>query len=80
MQLARVADLATNERLTVQMNPTNPPRHAGNSGPRRIITTSDDPEVVYMESAEEGRIITDSAGTFRSRLLFTSLQGAARDP
>ena len=32
-----------------------------------------------MKSAEEGRIITDSAGVFQSRLLFTSLQGAARD-
>ena len=79
-QLTRVADLVNSERLTVQMIPTNSPRHAGNSGPRRIITTADEPEVVYMESAEEGRIITDSAGIFRSRLLFTSLQGAARDP
>ena len=33
-----------------------------------------------MKSAEEGRIITDSAGIFRSRLLFTSLQRTARDP
>ena len=33
-----------------------------------------------MESAEEGRIITDSAGVLQSRLLFTSLQGSARDP
>lgn len=79
-QLAHVAGLVDRERLTVQMVPTNSPRHAGNSGPRRIITTADEPEVVYMESAEEGRIITDSAGIFRSRLLFTALQGAARDP
>ncbi|WP_236568152.1 Scr1 family TA system antitoxin-like transcriptional regulator, partial [Nocardiopsis sp. FR6] len=79
-QLAHVASLVDSDRLTVQMVPTDSPRHAGNSGPRRIITTADEPEVVYMESAEEGRIITDSAGIFRSRLLFTALQGAARDP
>ena len=79
-QLTRVADLVNRERLTVQMIPTSSPRHAGNSGPRRIITTADEPEVVYMESAEEGRIITDSAGVLQSRLLFTSLQRAARDP
>lgn len=79
-QLAHVADLIDRGRLTVQMVPTDSPHHAGNSGPRRIITTADEPEVVYMESAEEGRIITDAAGIFRSRLLFTALQGAACTP
>lgn len=79
-QLTRVADLMQRERLTLQMVPMDSPRHAGNSGPRRIITTSDEPEVVYMESAEEGRIITDSAGIFRSRMLFAALQGGACGP
>lgn len=36
--------------------------------------------MVYMESAEEGRIITYSAGIFRSRMLFAALQDGACGP
>ncbi|WP_150250366.1 helix-turn-helix domain-containing protein [Nocardiopsis deserti] len=79
-QLAYVAEQIQRERLTVQMLPVRAPRHAGTSGPRRIITTADEPEVVYMESAEEGRIISGSADISRSRMVFTALQGASRDP
>jgi len=79
-QLAYVAQQIERERITVQMLPVRAPRHAGTSGPRRIITTADEPEVVYMESAEEGRIISGSADITRSRMVFTALQGAARDP
>ena len=79
-QLAYVAHEIERERVTVQMLPVRAPRHAGTSGPRRIITTADEPEVVYMESAEEGRIISGSADITRSRMVFTALQGAARDP
>src|SRR5699024_209036 len=60
-------------------DPRELPSPHGKLRPRRIITTADESEVVYMKSAEEGRIITDSAGVFQSRFLFTSLQGAARD-
>lgn len=79
-QLAYVADQIERERVTVQMLPVRASRHAGTSGPRRIITTADEPDVVYMESAEEGRIISGSADISRSRMVFTALQGAARDP
>ncbi|PDP89082.1 transcriptional regulator [Glycomyces fuscus] len=79
-QLAYVAQQIERERITVQMLPVRAPRHAGTSGPRRIITTADEPEVVYMESAEEGRIISGSADISRSRMVFTALQGASRDP
>lgn len=79
-QLAYVADQIERERITVQMLPVRATRHAGTSGPRRIITTADEPEVVYMESAEEGRIISGSADINRSRMVFTALQGASRDP
>ncbi|OLT25792.1 transcriptional regulator [Nocardiopsis sp. CNR-923] len=79
-QLAYVAHQIERERITVQMLPVRAPRHAGTSGPRRIITTADEPEVVYMESAEEGRIISGSADISRSRMVFTALQGASRDP
>lgn len=79
-QLAHVAQQIERERITVQMLPVRAPRHAGTSGPRRIITTADEPEVVYMESAEEGRIISGSADISRSRMVFTALQGASRDP
>jgi transcriptional regulator with XRE-family HTH domain len=79
-QLAYVAEQIKRERITVQMLPVRAPRHAGTSGPRRIITTADEPEVVYMESAEEGRIISGSADISRSRMVFTALQGASRGP
>lgn len=79
-QLAYVVDQIERERVTVQMIPLRAPRHAGTSGPRRIITTADEPDVVYMESAEEGRIISGSADVARSRMVFTALQGTARDP
>lgn len=79
-QLAYVADQVERERVTVQMLPVRASRHAGTSGPRRIITTADEPDVVYMESAEEGRIISGSADISRSRMVFTALQGAAKDP
>ncbi|WP_306369399.1 helix-turn-helix transcriptional regulator [Nocardiopsis sp. CC223A] len=79
-QLAYVADQIERERVTVQMLPVRASRHAGTSGPRRIITTADEPDVVYMESAEEGRIISGSADISRSRMVFTALQGTARDP
>ncbi|MCP3014858.1 helix-turn-helix domain-containing protein [Nocardiopsis dassonvillei] len=79
-QLAYVAQQIERERITVQMLPVRAPRHPGTSGPRRIITTADEPEVVYMESAEEGRIISGSADISRSRMVFTALQGASRGP
>lgn len=79
-QLSYVADQIERERVTVQMLPVRASRHAGTSGPRRIITTADEPDVAYMESAEEGRIISGSADISRSRMVFTALQGAAKDP
>ncbi|MFF8764930.1 Scr1 family TA system antitoxin-like transcriptional regulator [Nocardiopsis dassonvillei] len=55
-------------------------QHAGTLGPRCIITTADEPDAVYMESVEEGRIISASVDICRIRMVFTALEGASRRP
>ncbi|KOX14078.1 helix-turn-helix transcriptional regulator [Nocardiopsis sp. NRRL B-16309] len=79
-QLAHIAALAERERLTLQVVPTDHPKHPGNSGSFRVLTMRDDPDIAYVESAEEGRVLTNSTSVARRRMLFAALQGVALDP
>ncbi|KOX16146.1 helix-turn-helix transcriptional regulator [Nocardiopsis sp. NRRL B-16309] len=79
-QLAYVADLTEKERVNLLMVPVDEPRHAGNNGPFRVITSGNQPEVVYVESAHEGQIITATNQVGRYRMWFAALQGIAIGP
>lgn len=79
-QLSHLADLAERERITLQIMPADHPRRPGNSGSFRVITLQDSTELAYVESAEEGRILTSATVVARRRMLFGSLQGLAWDP
>lgn len=79
-QLEYVTDLIEKERINVLVVPVNEPRHAGNNGPFRVITSADQPEVVYVESAHQGQIITATNEVGRYRMWFAALQGVAWGP
>ncbi|PSK93597.1 helix-turn-helix protein [Murinocardiopsis flavida] len=79
-QLSYVAGLIERGRLMVQMIPADAHRHPGTSGPFRVVATYGSPDVVYVESAHEGQIITAAADVDRYRLWFTALQSAAFTP
>lgn len=79
-QLRYVADLVADERVNLLVVPVDEPRHAGNNGPFRVITSADQPEVVYVESAHQGQIITATNEVGRYRMWFAALQGVAWGP
>lgn len=79
-QLRYVANLMEEERINLLVVPVDEPRHAGNNGPFRVITSSDQPEVVYVESAHQGQIITATNEVGRYRMWFAALQGVAWGP
>lgn len=79
-QLKYMADLAAKERVTLQMVPIDATKHPGNSGPFRVLTSSDGPDVVYVESAREGQSVTLPTEVAQHRMLFAALQGVAMDP
>lgn len=79
-QLAYVADLLEKERINMLVVPLAEPRHAGNNGPFRVITSPDQAEVVYVESAHQGQIITATNEVGRYRMWFAALQGVAWGP
>lgn len=79
-QLDYLVGLAEKERITLQLVPAGHPRHPGNSGSFRVLTMQDGAELAYVESAEEGRILTSTESVVRRRMLFAALQGVAWDP
>lgn len=79
-QLTYVAELAERERLTLQMIPADCTRHPGTSGPFRLITEFNGPDVVYVESAHQGQVITATADVGRYRMWYSALQGIAVTP
>ena len=79
-QLEYVVDLVERERINLLVVPVDEPRHAGNNGPFRVITSADQPEVVYVESAHQGQIITATNEVGRYRMWFAALQGVAWGP
>ncbi len=79
-QLSYVAELLKKERINMLVVPVDEPRHAGNNGPFRVITSADQPEVVYVESAHQGQIITATNEVGRYRMWFAALQGVAWGP
>ena len=79
-QLAHIVNLVEQERINLLAVPVDEPRHAGNNGPFRVITSADQPEVVYVESAHQGQIITATNEVGRYRMWFAALQGVAWGP
>lgn len=79
-QLEYVVGLVERERINLLVVPVDEPRHAGNNGPFRVITSADQPEVVYVESAHQGQIITATNEVGRYRMWFAALQGVAWGP
>lgn len=79
-QLAYVVELAESKRLMVQMVRAGEPRHPGNSGPFKLITSPYAPEALYTESTREGQLSTHDEHIKRYRMLFAALQGVAANP
>ncbi|GAB3441832.1 hypothetical protein GCM10027570_08440 [Streptomonospora sediminis] len=79
-QLSYVVNLAERERLTIQMVKAGEPRHPGNSGPFKLITSPYAPEALYTESTREGQLSTRGEHIKRYRMLFAALQGVAASP
>lgn len=79
-QLQHVIDLVERDRISVQLVPADEPRHPGNSGAFKLITSDDLPEVLVAESIREGQVITNTVEVARYRMAFTSLQGVATSP
>ncbi|MDS1270761.1 helix-turn-helix transcriptional regulator [Lipingzhangella sp. LS1_29] len=79
-QLAHIARLAEEERITLQVIPTETEKHPGNSGPFRVLVTRNSPDVMYAESARAGHTITDPTEVANHRMLFADLQGVATSP
>lgn len=79
-QLAHIARLAEEERITLQVVPTETEKHPGNSGPFRVLVTRDSPDVMYAESARAGQTVTDPTEVANHRMLFADLQGVATQP
>ncbi|MDE3724183.1 helix-turn-helix transcriptional regulator [Nocardiopsis sp. N85] len=79
-QLTYLADLAESGRITLQIMPADHTGHPGNSGSFRVITMRDATELAYVESAEEGRILTSPTVVAQRRMLLGSLQGLAWEP
>ncbi|GAA1463175.1 helix-turn-helix transcriptional regulator [Nocardiopsis exhalans] len=79
-QLAYVVELAERGRISVQLVPGAEPRHPGNSGAFKLITTDYVPEVLVAESIREGQVITNAMEVSNYRMAFTALQGVANSP
>ncbi|MDA2813026.1 helix-turn-helix transcriptional regulator [Nocardiopsis sp. RSe5-2] len=79
-QFAYVYELAQAERITLQLIPADTPRHPGNSGAFKLITTDNEPDVMFAETPHEGQIVTNAVDVARYRMQFAALQGAATSP
>jgi hypothetical protein len=79
-QLEHVVELAESERVSIQFIPASEPRHPGNSGAFKLITTDYIPEVLVAESICEGQVITNTVEVTNYRMTYTALQGAASSP
>ncbi|MFC4561104.1 Scr1 family TA system antitoxin-like transcriptional regulator [Nocardiopsis mangrovi] len=79
-QVAHVIDLAERERITVQLVPAAEPKHPGNSGAFKLITTDHVADVLIAESIREGQVVTDAVDVANYRMQFASLQGVAMSP
>ena len=79
-QLEHVVALADSERVSIQFIPVSEPRHPGNSGAFKLITTDYVPEVLVAESIREGQVITNTVEVANYRMAYTALQGVASSP
>ena len=79
-QLSYVLDLMERERVTVQLVPADTPKHPGNSGAFKLITTDHVPDVLFAESVREGQLVTNAAEVAQYRMQFAALQGVATSP
>lgn len=79
-QLEHVIDLVERDRISVQFVPAGEPRHPGNSGAFKLITTDHIPEVLVAESIREGQVITNTMEVANYRMTFASLQSVAISP
>ncbi|WP_150255091.1 DUF5753 domain-containing protein [Nocardiopsis deserti] len=79
-QLEHVVALADSERVSIQFVPASEPRHPGNSGALKLITTDYIPEVLVAESIREGQVITNTVEVANYRMAYTALQGVASSP
>ncbi|WP_345555931.1 DUF5753 domain-containing protein [Streptomonospora halophila] len=76
-QLTHVADLISDERVSVQVVCG---RHPGMAGPFKIISPPGASDVVYAESAHSGQIIDTPEDVRRFRLVYGAIQAAALSP
>lgn len=79
-QLDYVVSLADAGRVTVQVVPETLCNHPGNSGSFRVLAMPDGRDFAYVESAEQGQLLTRPHRVARHRELYSQLQAVARAP
>lgn len=79
-QLARLAELMRQPRVTVQVYPFTVPDCPGAEGPVTIFDFSDSPSVGYAEGYQAGRIIEAPADMAKLVMMFDHLRAGAFTP
>ncbi|WP_052745794.1 helix-turn-helix domain-containing protein [Allosalinactinospora lopnorensis] len=74
-QLSHVVELLERGRVSIQIVGTG--CHAGLAGPFTLIASPTSPDVVYVESADSGRMIDDPVRVQQFRVLFSDIQSEA---
>ena len=80
VQLASVIELAERGRICTQMIRSTAEAHPGSSGPFKLITTENLPDILFSESAREGQLVTNTAEVTNWRMQFAALQSEAAGP
>ncbi|MDA2813154.1 helix-turn-helix transcriptional regulator [Nocardiopsis sp. RSe5-2] len=79
-QLEYIARLTSEGRVTAQIVPEDLHSHPGNSGSFRVLNMPDGRDIAYVESAEQGQLLTRAGAVARHRELFAQLQAVAWSP
>ncbi|QVQ54123.1 helix-turn-helix transcriptional regulator [Spiractinospora alimapuensis] len=77
-QLAHVIALIERRRISAQLVAQG--CHPGLGGPFALIASPTAPDVVYVESADAGRMVDDPVRVQQFRLLFSDIQAVALSP
>ncbi|WP_017558179.1 DUF5753 domain-containing protein [Nocardiopsis baichengensis] len=79
-QLERILDVESEARVTVQIVPYRTEQHPGLAGAFRLVRADDGTDVLYLEHAQAGILIQDSADLKEFSERFADLRGVALPP
>ncbi|WP_408639200.1 DUF5753 domain-containing protein [Nocardiopsis endophytica] len=79
-QLERLLEVDSEARVTIQIVPFRTEQHPGLAGAFRLVRADDGTDVLYLEHAQAGILIQDSADLKEFSERFADLRGAALPP